>query len=198
MWISTPVRLFERKPLPFFITLPLLALPSRSLLRTGLCATRYPSSVCRLEVLFRYALPVCPPRKRWRGVAFITYLYMLHHTFSVSRYLTLFYNVSTPLRALCMSVGVAFRKISKLCLQGENALAFPFALLPSPSVTFTQIYTYNVYINVPALAVSIPHALRVTLPLSLEQVVSNISINPRRVTGTLPRWNLVQRYGNIL
>jgi hypothetical protein len=74
-------------------------------------------------------------------------------------------------------------------LQGENALAFPFALLPSPSVTFTQIYTYNVYINVPVLAVSIPHALRVTLPLSLEQVVSNISINPRRVTGTLPRWN---------
>lgn len=51
MWILTPVYLLEHKPLSFFITLPLLASPSRSLLRTGLYATRYLPSVCRLEVL---------------------------------------------------------------------------------------------------------------------------------------------------
>lgn len=37
----------------------------------------------------------------------------------------LFYYVSTPLRILCMLVGVAFRQIGRLCLQGENGLPFP-------------------------------------------------------------------------
>lgn len=49
---------------------------------------------------------------------------------SCRRYQHLFYNVSTPSRILCMLVGVAFRQIGRLCLQGENGLPFPcsFAL----------------------------------------------------------------------
>lgn len=97
----------------------------------------------------------------------------------------LFNNVSTPLRVLCMLVGVAFRGIGNLCLQGESALAPSFALLPSPSVAFTQAYIYNIYANVPVLAVSFPHALRVTLrPFShWSQVVSTMSIIPPKGNG---------------